>query len=237
MSLRFPQKIKKALKPLARIISFPVLWLILLMNYYLFKFRKNSIPVFLVNLCINDRLVFKMDPRKIVYHIEDPDIMPDHFFVWHGDWDKKLIDIEEHEKIKIIKEMVVERKKYEDISFYSFAMDNMKRGEPLERVNILMDSKEKIMMYFEKQKKLFEKIKRQGFDIRVAPETGLVVTRDGNLIHYRQGHHTLAMARILGVENILVRVRAVHSTWLLRQVKSNALLLIKDLQRSIAELF
>jgi hypothetical protein len=229
-------KIKKIIKPVAAKIAAPLVWISIFINFYILKIDRNCLPVFLINLCINDSLVFKLDPVKIDKHIEDPDVMSDRLFVWSGDWQKRSIDIWQHEKFDLMEELVVERKKYTDTRFFSLAMEEIKKGCPLSRGNIILDSEEKIIKYFKKQERLYEKIRSEGFIVKNAPETGVAVTRDGQLIHYRQGHHTLAIAKILKVDEVVVRIRAVHRLWMIKQLKTSGFGFLKSLKRGIEKI-
>ncbi|MFC2144942.1 hypothetical protein ACFLQQ_01295 [Actinomycetota bacterium] len=237
MSFKIPGKIKKIIKPLAKAVASAMVWILLLIHYYVFRRNKNYLPVLFVNLCLNDLLVFKIDPKKIKYHTGDPDKLSDNLFVWSGGWDRKIIVIEEHEKFNMIRELIVEKRKYEELQFYSYAIKQIKMGKPVSRGNQMLDSKEKIMQYFKKQERLFEEIRSRGFNLELAPEIGVAVSREGGLIHYRQGHHTLAMAKILGVKNVRVRTRAVHRLWLLENIKGDGLFLLKSLRRGINKLY
>ncbi len=237
MSFKIPGKIKKIIKPLAKAIAAVIIWNLLLICCYLLRNNKNQIPVLFVNLYLNDLLVFKIDPKKIKYHIKDPDILSDNLFVWSGGWDRKIIAIEEHEKFNMIRELIADKRSYEDLQFYSYAIEQTKIGKPVSRGNNILDSKEKIMQYFKKQERLFEEIKSKGFDLELAPEIGIAVSREGSLIHYRQGHHTLAMAKILGVKDVMVRIRAVHRLWLLERIRGDGLFLLKSLRKGIKKLY
>jgi hypothetical protein len=233
---RKPIKIKKFLKPLAKAASSIILWMVLLVYRYFFRSWKNHIPSLIVSLSLNEWLVFKVDPGEIKHHIKDPDAMQDKMFVWSGDWDREIIDIWEHEKFKTLKELLIEKKEYKDIGLFSFAMRENKAGRPISRGNIILDSEEEIIGYFKKQEKLFTKIKSEGFDLRQAPETGIAITREGRTAHYRQGHHTLAMARILGADMVKVRIRAVHSLWLKKHLKKGGLSFLQSIRSGIEEI-
>jgi hypothetical protein len=193
-------------------------------------------PVYMVNLYFNDSLVFKVNPELLNYHVRNPDILPEKLFIWSGEWDKDLVPIEEHVKFVMIKELFVEKKRYKDTQFYSYAVSEMKKGYPLKRGNIMLDSMENINLYFEKHKKLFKDIDANGFDLNLASNTGVVVDRNGNLIHFRGGHHTLAMAKILGVKRVNIKIRAVHSEWLLKQLKGNRLCFLSAIQKGLKKL-
>ena len=79
-------------------------------------------------------------------------------------------------------------------------------------------------------------IKNNGFDLDIAPKIGVAIDRDGNILHYRQGNHTLAIAKLLGIEHVKVRIRAVHSIWLRKQIKKNKIAIIKSLRESFKSL-
>jgi len=229
---------KRILKLIAGVAAKLAVWIILFINFVLFQSKKNHIPVLLASLCFGNSLVFKINPKLLKYHILDPDIMPENLFVWHGEWDRDIILIEEHEKINMINELFVEKKDFSNTQFYSIAVNKMNEGKPLQRGNNILDSKENIRRYFKKYIKLFNGIKNNGFKLNLAPEVGIVVGRDGRLIHFRQGHHTLAIAKILGVENVIVRIRAVHSLWLWNKIKKKRnLCLLNSVRTAFSELF
>lgn len=228
---------KKILKPLARAISKFLIWIIIFVQYRLLQSKnKNHIAALLASLCFGTSLVFKIDPQSLKYHIENPDVMQEDLFVWAGDWDKNLIPINEHEKFFMMEELFALRKDFKNTKFYAHATSQMEKGIPLKRGTITLDSLENISLYFKKAEKLFEDIKEKGFDLSLAPETGIVIGRNGSIIHFRQGHHTLAIARLLGVKNVIVRVRAVHSLWLSTQVSGRGLFLLSAINNSFRQL-
>jgi len=229
---------KRILKLIARVPAKLAVWIILFINFVLFQSKKNHLPVLLASLCFGNSLVFKINPKLLKYHILDPDIMPENFFVWSGEWDRDIIPLEEHEKFVMIRELLVEKKDYHNTQFYSLVIEKMNEGKPLQRGNNVLNSEESIKQYFKKNIELFNGIKNNGFKLNLAPEVGIVVGRDGRLIHFRQGHHTLAIAKILGVENVIVRIRAVHSLWLLNKIKKkSSLCLLNSLRTAFSELF
>jgi hypothetical protein len=234
----YSKAIKKVLKPPARALAKVVVWLILLVNFYLFHSKRNHVPALLASLCFNDSLVFKTNLERLKYHIHDPDSMPENMFVWSGEWDRDIILTEEHEKFVMIRDFFVENKNYRDTRFYSFATGEMLKGEPLQRGDILLDSEENIILYFKKYKKLFAEIKNSGFNPDLAPEVGVVIDRNGRLLYFRQGHHSHAIGKIMGIKNITIRIRAVHSIWLSKQVKSGSgLHLLESIHRGFKNLF
>ena len=231
------KRIKKIFKPFARVIASVIVWLILFVQYRLFKSNKNNIPVVLANLCFNDLLLFNADPGIIKYHILDPDSMPGGFFVWStGDWENEIIPIENQEKFVMIKELFIDKKNFRDTQFYSYAVDQMLKDEPVQRGNLMLDSTDNINLYFKRQSDTFNNISNSGFNLDLAPQTGVVIDSKGNFIHFRQGHHTLAIARLLGVKKVNMRIRAIHNLWLLEQIKDYKFYFLRALRRSFREL-
>jgi len=234
----YSKRIKKILKSPARAAAKVAVWLILFNNFVLFHSKKNHVPVLLANLCFNDSLILKINPELLKYHIAEPDTMPENMFVWSGEWDRDIIPTEEHEKFVMIRELFVENKDYWDTQFYSFATGQMLKGEPLQRGNILLDSEENIILYFEKYKKLFNDIKAGGFDSGLAPQIGVVIDRNGRLLYFRQGHHSLAIGKMMGIKKITVEIRAVHSIWLSDRIKGGSRLpLLESVRRGFKNLF
>jgi hypothetical protein len=181
--------------------------------------------------------VFKIKPVLIKYHVSDPDVLPENLFVWAGDWDKRLITIDKHEKIIMVRELFLENKDYRETAFYSFAVNRMKENRPVKRGVIMLDSPVNIDRYFEKHKKIFYEIKNQGFDINRSSKIGVAIGRDGKLIHFREGHHTLAIAKILGINEIKIKIRAVHSEWLFNQLSGSKLDILSTIKNSLNKLF
>jgi hypothetical protein len=238
MPLQILKPIKKILKPFASFLAKGAVWLLLFINFSLFKIKSNQIPAILAYLCFGDSLIFKTDLERLKYHIADPDSMPEKFFVWYGQWDRDIIPTEEHEKFAMIRELFIENKDRRDTRFYSFATGQILKGEPLQRGDIFLDSDEKIMQYFEKYKKLLAEIQLGGFNPDLAPEIGAVVGRDGRLLYFRQGHHSHAIGKMMGIKSATVRIRAVHGIWLSNQIRNSSKLnLLDSVRRGLKKLF
>jgi hypothetical protein len=237
MFLSIQKSFKKVLKPVAKIIASLAVWLLLLIYFHKKNKRGNYIPVLLASLCFNGFLIHIINPELIKYHIADPDSLPENLFVWDGQWDKDIMPLENHEKYKMMKELFIDKKEFKDTEFYSYAIDRIAKEKPINRGNLILGSAGNIEMYFEKTVRLFRDIKNNGFDLNLAPETGVAIDRDGNLIHFRQGHHTLAIAKFLGIKNVRVRIRAVHSMWLEKQVKGKKALMLDSIASGFKGLF
>jgi hypothetical protein len=230
--------IKKLLKPFASVGAKIAVWVILFFNFFLFNSKKNHISVLLANLCFGKSLAYRTNLERLRFHITNPDSMPENMFVWSGEWDRDIILTEDHEKFVMMKELFIENKDYRDTQFYSFAKEQILKDEPLQRGNILLDSDENITLYFEKYKKLFSEIKSRGFDPDLAPEIGIVIGRDGQFLYFRQGHHSHAIGKMMGVKSATVRIRAVHGIWLSDQIKNcSRLHLLKCVRSGFKNLF
>ena len=163
--------------------------------------------------------------------------MPGNLFIWDGQWDRDVIPVENHEKFVMIKELFIDGKRFDDTKFYLYAKKQMDKGYPLNRGDLSLDSDANLNLYFKKTEKLFKDIKDRGFDLKLAPEAGIAIGANGQLIHFRQGHHSFAIARLLGEKNIKIRIRAVHSDWLKKQINNKKLPGLKSITQGFKELF
>jgi hypothetical protein len=237
MTLVIPRFIKKILKSVVKVVASIIAW-VLLFIYYRIKVSKGKhLPGFIASQCFGKNLVHTVDPNIIKYHIINPDNMPGNLFIWSGEWDKDIMSIEQHEKFVMMKELFMDNKPIQDTQFYSYATALMNKKKPLNRGSLILDSTDNIRTYFKKNEKLFKDIKSGGFDLDIAPEIGVAISRDGKLIHFRQGHHTYAIARFLGETNVKVRIRAVHDDWLAKLIMDKKLLKISSITSGFNELF
>lgn len=233
--------IKRIIKPFAIFVAKIIVWLIIYIESYLCKGNKDFLPALLTSLCFYDCLVFKIRPEILKKHIRDPDLLNDNLFIWYGDWDNDLILIEDHEKSILIRELFVDNKTNEETEFYNYAISKMNSNDPVTRQGLTLDSIGNINKYFEKNRSLFNNIKANRFRISLAPEIGVAIDRKGELIHYRQGHHTLSIAKILNEKEVVVRIRAIHNIWFRQRIKgrrSSSLSALrsgfKDLQKELS---
>lgn len=233
MPLKIPEKIKSFFRPPAKAIASIIFWILLFAYYYISNSDKHRIPSIIVMLSQNKWLVSSIDPRRIKYHIKEPDELPDHLFVWVGNWDKDIFDVMEHEKYRLVRELIAENKNYSETEYYSFAMKKIKMNDPVIKSAEKLDSEKKVLEYFERQKSVFRDIKSKGYSFSKASEVGVAIARNGSLLHYRQGHHTMAMAKILGLKEVKIRIRAVHKEWLLDQIKGRGLNFLKNICEGI----
>jgi len=237
MSLSAPDLIKKFLKPVFSIAACIITWFLLLIYCYIKKYKGNYIPAYLASLCFGDYLIHIINPQLIKYHIADPDNMPGNLFIWDGQWDSDIVPVENYEKFVMIKELFIEGKRFEETKFYLYAKKQMDKGYSLNRGDLLLDSDANLNLYFKKTEKLFQDIKDRGFDLKLAPETGVAIGADGQLIHYRQGHHSFAIAMLLSKKDIKIRIRAVHSDWLKKQMNNKKLPMLKRITQGFKNLF
>jgi hypothetical protein len=236
MSLKIPEKIKSFLRPPAKIVASIIFWVLIFIYYYTRNSDKHHIPSIIVMLSQNEWLVSSIDPKKIKYHIKEPDELPDLLFVWVGEWDREIYDVREHDKYKLVRELLEENKDNSETEYYSYAMKKIKMNDPVIKSAEKLDSEEKVIDYFERQKSIFKDIKNKGYDPSKASEIGVAIARDGSLLHYRQGHHTFAMARILGLKEVKVRVRAVHKEWLLKHIRGRGLNFLRYIREGIQDI-
>jgi hypothetical protein len=101
------------------------------------------------------------------------------------------------------------------------------------------ESQEEIDAYYEGVFKLADSMRREGY--RPSAETGaqgdidVRIDRFGRLLKCGQGTHRLAMAYILKVSRVLVRIDLVHTQWLATCVRPSEAETIEALQASIKQ--
>jgi hypothetical protein len=237
MSVSIPVFFKKIFKQVAKFVVFAILWILLFYNFRIKKNKGNYLPFRFVRLCFNDYLVHFTDPKLIKRHIADPNVMPERSFIWSGDWDIESVPLENHEKYILMKELFVDRKKFAETGFYDYATKQMTAGCPVQRGSLMLDSPANIESYFKKNQEIIDSILKNGFNLSIAPEVGLAIGRNGEYIHFRQGHHTMAIAQFLNENKVKVRIRAVHSLWLEKELKDKKFLGPGSLRKCFNDIF
>ena len=97
---------------------------------------------------------------------------------------------------------------------------------------------------FEFYLNLIEKMRQEGYikkdylnDGKKDSDIGVAIGRLGELIHFRKGHHRLAIAKQIGLERVAIAVQLVHPDWIvkeMRAIKCEESLAIENGLRSLA---
>lgn len=136
-----------------------------------------------------------------------------------GNWDLNTMPFEDLDIYRAFHERFINGRDWKETSYYQDYAYQILRGKNIGGVNDKKDIPDK----FEKFDKLFEKIKFEGFStqidlkgndtqISVMDEITVRIGRDGELL-FEDGRHRLAIAKILGIKKIPVRVTWRHKNW------------------------
>ena len=198
-----------------------------------FKYdRKNSAP-------LKPFKVLYIDPEEIEYSVgkkkfKKRGVKPLVPEVLDGEWDDKkgMRKIEDSIRFKSMKERFEKGVRWEDTPLYQKKLGELKeKGET--SYGGYIGSKEDLDKVFENIDKLFYKIKETGYksqeeverkeeivNVKVRPdhfipslnEVKVCIGREGDYLFY-DNRHRLYIAKLLGIDKILVTVRVRHQKW------------------------
>lgn len=141
------------------------------------------------------------------------------FFIWDGDWDKNAYDFHTSSRYFFISDIWEHRHDLTRSMTYRRYVQLLMDGKPYRNLNknhsgVLLNSRKKIYRYIEIYLSFMLSMKEHGYDPSVTNDPiGVGLDRDGNLVKTNKGLHRLAMAQVIGMESIEVRLRAVHREW------------------------
>jgi len=124
--------------------------------------------------------------------------------------------IETHQTYRFVQELLVENRHWKDTTHYE---DVIRKGRvwriPVESGRrLVVASNSDFERYYRKVMALADSIRSKGIldsewdgsqEAR-QPSIGAALDQDGRLLHFRCGHHRLALAHVLGIERIPVKV-------------------------------
>lgn len=145
--------------------------------------------------------------------------LPSKYFVFPGDWDIEPLKLEDNITYQTMKSLLAHVDNYKKCDAYKEASQTVAGGEKLKFNGRDFSDAGDVDKYFQNYADIAQSIKRDGFqsDLENLNDLiGVVLDRDGNFLHFRRGHHRLALARELGVEKIKVRILAIHPGFLVK---------------------
>ena len=170
----------------------------------------------------------KVVPKtELVNHDLLQDITFFTYFVIGGSWDLKSTAFHEDRDFKLVKDLFEYGDKYQECSSYLRNIEEINTGRGLKgfsgKVMLTIDD---VRETFEYYLELFRVIQYEGY--KNSPDThesrdniGVAIGRNGNYLHFRTGHHRLAISKILDLEWVPVTVHAVHEEWVLNLTEYN----------------
>ena len=145
-------------------------------------------------------------------------------FIWEGDWDIKTFDFKSINRYQFIEDIWRNRNDIAASNAYVELVENLRGGKPFRshHKGVLLNSFEKITIYLDQYLAYMKSMKENGFDPSLGKEKlGVAIGRHGQLLKINRGLHRLAMAQVLGLDVIVVRVMGVHRGWWNENKKEN----------------
>lgn len=162
-----------------------------------------------------------------------PEDCDNRYYVEDGDWDlrKRPADF-----LPAVRELFVEGKHYKETEQYRRMMLCIAGGDISGTHGCKTEAE--VDAYFSELKACFESISSVGYKTqtelrtRRKDEIQIAIGRDGQFIRGGGGSHRFAIAQLLALDRVPVRVSKVHYQWLVRQKRSGAKVFPKDTSSS-----
>jgi len=169
-----------------------------------------------------DASVFELkyiDPKSIIY-IRPSFSLGDKFenigIIEDGDWDiKDKIKFEESESFKSLRDHFLHDVPLMETPFYKKILNRIEHGEILWGCH----NKEHLTQRCKNIDKLYNSIKHDGYKTQrelgnqsYLDEVTANIGRDGDIL-FEEGHHRLAIAKLIGLERIPILITKRHSEW------------------------
>lgn len=127
-----------------------------------------------------------------------------------GKWDRQLKKISELEKHKAVKQRFQNGKTWEETGIYDHILGEIEKKGKYDGCK----NKNDIVERYQEIDELYESISQEGFKEDSGLDQVCVnIGRDGEIIFNGNGHHRLSIAKILGIDQIPVRVLIRHAKW------------------------
>ena len=184
----------------------------------------QGLPRRSVETTLGARLDLMVDPRRLLRAFSYPAGFPDrlqrrkasNLFLWDGDWDLPLHYLADSDRLRFLQDLWHHRLAPEQSASFQRLLTQAERGTPLRSHHrgMLLDTPERILEYLRLYLHYMEDMACFGFDAEAGKDRlGVAVDRHGQLIKLNKGLHRLAMAQVLGLPSVTVRVRSVHRQW------------------------
>ena len=167
----------------------------------------------------------KIDTDKIEYFLELKNAIDKTNFIWDGDWDKKKISISEYRKYSAsynsIYQIYKENKDFKECEEYKKKKELILNGMNAGRGDNLSE----LDGYFKSLDKLKISLNQYGYKSQLEldnndkknDEIGVVIGSNYEIIKLEDkfgGTHRFAFCKILGINQIIVSIKAVHKSLL-----------------------
>ncbi|WP_147408788.1 hypothetical protein [Kushneria sinocarnis] len=137
-------------------------------------------------------------------------------FIWEGDWDQRLKDVNGLRQHRFIADIWQHRLDLTRSDSYQHYLELLQQGRPWRshHKGVALESPERILGWLRIYHLYMEDMACFGFDAgRGKDRLGVAIDRHGRIVKINKGLHRLAMARVLGLPTLPVRVRGIHRQW------------------------
>ena len=183
--------------------------------------KRCYVPMSVAVGYFKDALTMELDPRQISRRVPyafreiQHDFKP--CFVWNGDWDVEAESIDDDPRFIDMSELA-SNESYQKTRAYTRMVIAAREGRPEWRQRVVLRSVREIEEYFESKVRLLASLRSAGYKSqaelgRRGDEIGIAVGRNGELLKYFQGHHRLALSKVIGLDSVTVTVQMVHTMW------------------------
>ncbi|SFH70489.1 hypothetical protein SAMN04487959_10848 [Modicisalibacter xianhensis] len=186
--------------------------------------EEMGLPYRSVDDYLGESLDLRIDPRQLICSLSMKKSFPKsnqrnkakNLFIWKGDWDLVRYDFHKGQRYTFINDIWLNRHALEQSQAYRELVSLIEKGKPFtsHQKGLLLNTPDKVLAYLETYVGYMNEMARTGFDNSLGKDRlGVAIDRHGGIVKINRGLHRLAMAQVLGLEEIVVRVRAVHADW------------------------
>ncbi|WP_148254173.1 hypothetical protein [Aidingimonas lacisalsi] len=188
------------------------------------RIEAMGLPRRSVETYLDSKLDITIDPAKLVYSMSLKRSFTDrrerrgasNRFIWQGDWDLMRFDFQTSQRYRFISDIWQHRSNLGESSSYQHFVQQLKSGKPFcsPHRGVLLNTSMRVCHYLTLYLGYMDVMARSGFDAtRGKDRLGVAIDRQGRILKLNKGLHRLAMAQVVGLDKIVVRVRAVHVDW------------------------
>ncbi|QAR32943.1 hypothetical protein EP073_05835 [Geovibrio thiophilus] len=140
-------------------------------------------------------------------------------FIWDGDWDMGKTLFRDTDRYLRISDIWENRLDLRKSRRYAELTEMIRCGRPYieynrNRMGIYLNTEGKVLRYLEIYLEFMKQLETHGYESSLEKDpVCAAVGRNGELIKTAKGLHRLAMAQVLGMRSIPVRIRGVHREW------------------------
>ncbi|WP_162148481.1 hypothetical protein [Halomonas huangheensis] len=183
-----------------------------------------GLPRHSVEARFQQALDIEVTPRDLVRNMNYPRSFPDRRvrhginkrLLWDGDWDQRLEYFRASRRMHFITDIWEHRRNLCNSRSYHQLAERLAHGNPIASHSdgIMLDRPERIHAYLRRYVLYMESMACFGFDNQLGKDPlAAAVDRNGGLVKINKGLHRLAMAQVLGIPRITIRVRGIHHLW------------------------